>query len=144
MKVICAVNNTPQAFQAAKFCEKMCSSMRSYELRIVFYVALNQKNTLPYLDHLEQGFNIEIQEQAEKDSMEIVKFLQTLDVKYEYEMISETSELGPLMEQHINKQEVDLVVCGTRNNGTLSRWVLGSLSDYLVHHVQVPVLVIKN
>lgn len=37
--------------------------------------------------------------------------------------------------------EVDLLVCGSRRNGPLRRLLLGSVSDYLVHHVDVPLII---
>ena len=38
-------------------------------------------------------------------------------------------------------REVDLLVCGSRRNGRLRRLVLGSTSDYLVRHVDVPLII---
>ncbi len=38
-------------------------------------------------------------------------------------------------------REVDLLVCGSRRNGPLRRLVLGSTSDYLAQHVDVPLII---
>ncbi|XP_057779380.1 uncharacterized protein LOC130997961 [Salvia miltiorrhiza] len=38
---------------------------------------------------------------------------------------------------------VDLVVIGSRGLGTIKRALLGSVSNYCVHHVHCPVLVVK-
>jgi nucleotide-binding universal stress UspA family protein len=38
-------------------------------------------------------------------------------------------------------REVDLLVCGSRRHGPLRRLVLGSTSDYLAHHVDVPLII---
>ena len=37
----------------------------------------------------------------------------------------------------------DLVVVGARGLGPVGRWVLGSVSDRVVHHARVPVLVVR-
>jgi hypothetical protein len=37
--------------------------------------------------------------------------------------------------------EVDLLVCGSRRNGPVRRLMLGSASDHLVRHVDVPLIV---
>lgn len=36
-----------------------------------------------------------------------------------------------------------IIVCGTRGQGTFRRTVMGSVSDYIVHHSDVPVLVCR-
>ena len=38
-------------------------------------------------------------------------------------------------------REVDLLVCGSRRHGALRRLALGSTSDYLAHHVDVPLII---
>ena len=46
---------------------------------------------------------------------------------------------------HIAKEEkVNIIVIGCRGLGTVRRTVLGSVSDYVLHHASVPVVVCKN
>ncbi|KAK7476035.1 hypothetical protein BaRGS_00032742 [Batillaria attramentaria] len=40
--------------------------------------------------------------------------------------------------------DAELVVVGSRGMGAVRRTLLGSVSDYLVHHCQCPVLVVKH
>ena len=39
-------------------------------------------------------------------------------------------------------ENVDLIVTGTRGLGTARRTILGSVSDYVVHHTHCPVCVV--
>lgn len=39
---------------------------------------------------------------------------------------------------------VDVVVMGTRGLGTIRRTVLGSVSDYVIHHIKIPVLIVPK
>ena len=38
-------------------------------------------------------------------------------------------------------QQVNMIVMGSRGIGTLRRTILGSISDYVLHHANVPVLI---
>ena len=42
------------------------------------------------------------------------------------------------------EQDVDIIVVGSRGQGTLRRTILGSISDYVIHHAHVPVLICKH
>lgn len=42
------------------------------------------------------------------------------------------------------QQNVDLIIAGSRGHGTLRRTIMGSTSDYIVHHSHVPVMICKH
>lgn len=44
----------------------------------------------------------------------------------------------------VDKYEANLVVMGSRGLGALSRAILGSVSDYVLHHVNVPVIIVPS
>ncbi|KAJ3086314.1 hypothetical protein HK102_013301 [Quaeritorhiza haematococci] len=44
----------------------------------------------------------------------------------------------------VNDQKVDMLVMGSRGMGMIKRALLGSVSDYVVHHVECPVMVIRD
>ena len=43
--------------------------------------------------------------------------------------------------QAVEKSGSEMVIMGTRGLGKIKRTILGSVSDYVVHHTNVPVLI---
>ena len=42
------------------------------------------------------------------------------------------------------EQNVDMIVCGSRGLGLIRRTIMGSVSDYVLHHAHIPVIVVKH
>ncbi|XP_046339534.2 universal stress protein in QAH/OAS sulfhydrylase 3'region-like [Haliotis rufescens] len=55
-----------------------------------------------------------------------------------------TGKPGSSLVKAAEEEEVDYVVTGTRGLGKVSRAILGSVSDYIVHHSHVPVFVCQK
>ena len=49
---------------------------------------------------------------------------------------------GPAIEEYVERESPDLVVMATHGRGGLSRYWLGSVTDYLIRHVSVPMLLL--
>ena len=54
---------------------------------------------------------------------------------------SEAGNPGPHLVDIANKTKCQLIVIGTRGLSTMARTFLGSVSDYVLHHSQVPVCI---
>jgi nucleotide-binding universal stress UspA family protein len=59
----------------------------------------------------------------------------------EYEMVD--GEVGPALAERIMLTAPDLIVMATHGRGTIGRFWRGSVADYLVRHVTVPVLLVR-
>ena len=50
---------------------------------------------------------------------------------------------GEAIIEAANAEDVDLIVVGGRGHSVLRRTILGSVSDYVIHHSHKPVIVCK-
>lgn len=55
-----------------------------------------------------------------------------------------TGKIGETILSSAKEENATLIVVGTRGMGKMRRTFLGSVSDYLIHHAGIPVLVCRN
>ena len=55
-----------------------------------------------------------------------------------------TKHVGHALVRVQEEEEAEFIVMGGRGKGTLRRTFMGSVSDFVVHHAHVPVLVCRN
>ncbi|XP_056000477.1 universal stress protein in QAH/OAS sulfhydrylase 3'region-like [Ostrea edulis] len=60
------------------------------------------------------------------------------------EVKSVVGKPGEAVVHEAHAQGADVVICGTRGHGKLRRTFMGSVSDYIVHHSHVPVVVCRH
>lgn len=51
---------------------------------------------------------------------------------------------GEVITEVAKNENASLIVTGTRGMGTIRRTLLGSVSDYVIHHAHIPVLVCRQ
>ena len=62
-----------------------------------------------------------------------------------YEMLLVVGKpAGEVICKIVEEEKPDMVIMGTRGQGLVRRTILGSVSDYVVHHAHIPVGVIPN
>ena len=49
---------------------------------------------------------------------------------------------GHSIVHYAKEKEADCIVIGCRGQGTVRRTLLGSVSDYVIHHAKIPVIVV--
>ena len=52
--------------------------------------------------------------------------------------------VGPALRDYADRKKIDLIVMSSRSRSGLSRLTLGSVTDYLIRHTNVPVLVARQ
>ena len=59
-------------------------------------------------------------------------------------MVIQGEKPGQAIVAELERLKAIMVVMGTRGLGKLRRTILGSVSDYVVHHAHCPVIVCKH
>jgi nucleotide-binding universal stress UspA family protein len=54
-----------------------------------------------------------------------------------------TGKAGPALAQYVREMSIDLVVMSTHGRGGIRRAWLGSVADYLIRNLEVPVLLVR-
>ncbi|KAK6176959.1 hypothetical protein SNE40_015159 [Patella caerulea] len=81
------------------------------------------------------------EEEAEVDKI-ISKIKEKVNVVgVKCRMLRLSGDPGHAIVKASETEKVDCIVTGTRGLGTVRRTLLGSVSDYIIHHSHVPVLV---
>ncbi|KAI9209247.1 uncharacterized protein BJ171DRAFT_485873 [Polychytrium aggregatum] len=150
-KVIVAADSSSPSQQAIMHGVELCQRVAPNPCRliIIHVTALNPRSSLPYIDNMEKSFNYEIKV-SEKQEIQLCKdFIERSvadKVPYDFVQIEGEGDVGPLIEEFVKESHPDtnMLVLGTRNLGTVQRWALGSVSDYCLHHVTCPVLIVKD
>lgn len=55
----------------------------------------------------------------------------------------ETGIPGSAIASLVEEEKADMVIMGNSGKGSVSSFVMGSVSQYVIHHVKCPVLVVK-
>jgi nucleotide-binding universal stress UspA family protein len=80
-----------------------------------------------------------LRESPEPDSYELLSFQFLL--QHEFLVIERGNSPGNAIVHAAESAKASMIVMGTRGLGLFRRTVLGSVSDYVVHHAGVPVLI---
>ncbi|XP_020914094.1 universal stress protein PHOS34 [Exaiptasia diaphana] len=97
----------------------------------------------------------EFTKQAEKEATEILQmagskcthklkemFPKEDEAKPELQLIRENGKAGEVICGFCQDVKPAMLIMGSRGQGTLRRTLLGSVSDYCIHHTNIPVLVV--
>ncbi|XP_068715384.1 universal stress protein Slr1101-like [Montipora capricornis] len=97
----------------------------------------------PYGFDFSEGWKEHL-EQSEKKARDLLEsyYKKCQEKNLKCRLIKETGNPGEAVCKVSKERKVDHVVMGSRGLGTVSRALVGSVSDYCLHHASVPVSVV--
>ncbi len=71
------------------------------------------------------------------------KLKETVPADIDLDAKVESGIPGTIISNAVEEEQVDIVVMGNSGKGAVSSFIMGSVSQYVIHHVKCPVLVVK-
>jgi len=91
-----------------------------------------------------EAWQATINREGEKEKLLEDHFLKTLqEKKIPSRFIAERGKPGEVIVRHAHEMKAEAIVVGCRGVGKLRRTILGSVSDYVLHHAHCPVLICR-
>lgn len=119
---------------AQKFQAKV-TILHAYEFLEIIPV---YESTYAYLDELEDYLESQSQKIAKETEQRFT------DGNIEVQSLIIKGDPGQAVVNVAEEQNCDLIVMGSRQMGAVRRFLLGSVSNYVVHHSECPVLIVPS
>lgn len=113
------------------------------DAEIVVLTVIRDTVLMPYMT--EQNYNMptkdDLKKIGDKNLDKASKFFE--DFKGEVKFKLRTGDVGENIIDEAEKGDYDLIIMGSRGLGTFSRTILGSISNKVLNHVKINVLIVK-
>lgn len=146
-KILLAIDGSEQGMKAADYAIRL-AQIQGGEVEII-YVVPESDRILTDDAYLDPVLGLRLKEQAAKALKEAgEKILAQGKAKFQDTGVSHTTKLmigDPAEEilQEAEKQNVDVIVMGSRGLSGLTRFVLGSVSNKVVSHAKCSVFIVR-
>jgi nucleotide-binding universal stress UspA family protein len=140
-RILIATDGSETANEAAAFGMEMvgCSGAKIYAIYVI--------DTTPYRSvSLDKIWSTEILDEFERVGHEATSYVERIGKSVGVEVESRVLKGHPA-EKIINFAEdnnIDMIIIGSLGKGGYERFVLGSVSEKVVNHAKVPVLVVRE
>lgn len=136
--ILVAVDGSPSSRSAAKFALSLAEQTKA---KVTLLTVLQLPDVIP-MGPL--GTSIVAPKTTEKDIADVRAQLDAISAEHPGVRVARSVELGPVAETIIDfasHHRADLIIMGARGLGPARRFLLGSISDRVMHHAHCPVTV---
>ena len=140
-QILIATDGSETANEAADFAIEMvgCSGAKVYAMYVI--------DTTPYRSvSLDKIWSDEVLAEHEKAGQEATSYIERIGKAAGMEVESRVLEGHPADKiiSFAEDNEIDMIVVGSLGKGGYERFILGSVSEKVVRHAKVPVLVVRE
>ena len=135
--ILLAVDGSQHSLRATNEAIKIATLVNGCVIEVVYVVDYSKSKD----EVLHSQGKEELNMARRKKLLPIEEQLKTSHLSYRFKLLH--GEPGPSIVEYANKENVDLVVIGSRGLNKLQEMVLGSVSHKVVKRVNCPVLIVK-
>ena len=137
MKVAVAIDGSENALRAAKQAITLCQYLPDAHLEIIYVSDYNKAKDERLLSQSPESLTLK----REQKLLHIVGLAKDVGVKTKIIMLKGNPSQEII--KHVNAEEIDQLVIGSRGLNTLQEMVLGSVSHKVMKHVNCPITIVK-
>lgn len=136
-KIFLAYDGSDHSILAADKAIEIAKCTPESTIDVVYVVSGAQAKT----EVLQKWNSIDVKEDRKYQIHQIEHKMKKAGISYKVDVL--TGEPGPTLVEHINNQDYDVAVIGSRGLNTLQEMVLGSVSHKVAKRANCPVLIVK-
>ncbi|HPC39113.1 MAG TPA: universal stress protein [Exilispira sp.] len=149
MKILVPLDFSKTAESVAKYSSNIAKLMNAH---VTFYHVIDERNFFTYNTvytfpeyypevKLDEESEKQVKESAEKEFLKMIESFDIKDISYDIKM-----DIGIPYSQiceFAKENKYDMVIIGSHGKTNLKDIFLGSVVDYISHHIEIPVLIYK-
>ena len=135
--ILLAVDGSEHSLRAMKEAIKIATLVNDCAIEVVYVVDYSKSKD----EVLHSQGKEELDLSRRKKLLPIEEQLKSSDLSYRLKLLH--GEPGPAIVDYANKENIDLVIIGSRGLNSLQEMVLGSVSHKVIKRVKCPVLIVK-
>lgn len=147
-KILVAVDGSETSLKAVEFAIDLVKNKKNVvEIIGIAVIELTKLNLSSFI--AAPTYGLEDLASKKKDAEQWLNKVKELagqdsNIKIKAEVIEEpTSSVGTLLVDYAEKENVDLIVAGTKGSSRLKKLLLGSTASHLVTYAHCPVLIVR-
>lgn len=136
-KILLATDGSEHSKRAAENAIHIAKCSSGSTIELVYVVDADQAKS----DVLSNWNSADLNDSRKERMKDVEKKAKEAGVAYEIKILH--GEPGPTIVEHVNNNEIDIVVIGSRGLNVLQEFVLGSVSHKVAKRANCPVLIVK-
>ena len=151
-RVMIAYDGSPSAAIAVRAAASLFRDARGLVATVPSNPSVRAGTAVPVLPNVSPGvvqeaideLSAEARREADETAEQALGQAQALGLEAEAVTVSPSAPAWAALLEAAHRLGADVLVCGTRGRGTFARALLGSTSSSLLHHTDVPLLIVPD